>query len=142
MAAKNSFKALSPAILVGGTGDAATASPGTSSLEAQDKGNSEASHPADERQGQAEAGDIGECDWHPSIPTCPNWTWWLSNPSTLKVGAGGSGSRSASAIEFEHCLSFHKMLSQTNSNRGAVFQAETSRSKGLRRLWKEDGAAW
>lgn len=67
------------------------------------------------------------------------------NPSTLELEAGGSEPRSASATEFEHCLSFvGPGLKHKQQKRGSVPGLETNRSKGVRRLWKRDvaGAWW
>lgn len=67
------------------------------------------------------------------------------NPSTLELEAGGSEPRSASATEFEHCLSFvGPGLKHKQQKRGNVPGLETNRSKGLRRpeTWPVPGGLW
>lgn len=75
------------------------------------------------------------------IRECQDGEGGPGNPSTLEVGAGESEPRSASATDFEHCLSFlGPGLKHTNKKRGAVPQvlrrAEAKVQEGRgREMW-------
>lgn len=74
------------------------------------------------------------------IKECQDGEGGPDSPGTLEVGVGGPEPRSASATEFEHCLSFvGPGLKHTNRKRGVVPQVLGLEKQGPRGLWKRRG---
>lgn len=76
------------------------------------------------------------------IKECQDGEGGPGNPSTLEAGARGSEPRSASATDFEHCLSFvGPGLKHINRKRGAVPQVLRPAEAKIHRAMERDMAS-